>query len=280
MSRHIFALTLIFAVTFLGSFAASAAQANPKLYVFDCGYLATHDITAFGLSNDETDVRELFVPCYLIEHSKGRMLWDGGLPLAIAGRGMQQDPSGFSMEYKRSIVDQLADMSIGLADIDLMAFSHFHWDHVGAANAFKNSHLLIQQTEYDAAFLDAESNPVFNPALYNELHNSSKTLLNGDHDVFGDGSVTIISAPGHTPGHQTLLIRLENTGPIMLSGDLYHFEASRRLRRTPSFNTNAEQTLAAMDRVEEVIKETGATLWIEHNLALAKTLNMAPAFYD
>ncbi|MFT7652764.1 MAG: N-acyl homoserine lactone hydrolase [Limisphaerales bacterium] len=255
-------------------------QANPKLYVFDCGYFKFADVSAFSLSNDETSVREMFVPCYLIEHEGGRLLWDGGLPLALAGMPSSTDDQGTTTEYQRSVIDQLADLSLSPKDIDLMAFSHFHYDHVGAANAFKDSHLLIQQTEYDAAFMHADENPVFDPALYNELSGTSKTLLNGDHDVFGDGSVRIISAPGHTPGHQTLLLDLANTGKIMLSGDLYHFEQSRVLRRAPTFNTDAEETFRSMDKVEAILKAEGATLWIEHSLELAKTLKKSPEYYD
>ncbi len=139
---------------------------------------------------------------------------------------------------------------------------------------------MIQETEYHAAFYDAESNPVFRPPLYSELANSTKVLLQGDHDVFGDGSVMIISAPGHTPGHQVLKLELENFGPLVLSGDLYHFEVSRMLRRTPVFNTDAEETLRSMNRVEVLTQEAGATFWIEHSLELANSLNLSPYYYD
>ncbi|NKC01520.1 MAG: MBL fold metallo-hydrolase [Pseudomonadales bacterium] len=260
--------------------AAVTAQADTKLYIFDCGYFKFSDISMFSLDNSETDVREMFVPCYLIEHEKGRLLWDGGLPIEMAGKPKHEDQPGVEVEYKRSVVDQLADLELTPEDIDLASYSHFHYDHVGAANAFSSATLLIQQTEYDAAFLHPETNPVFTPSLYSELANSSKVFLNGDHDVFGDGSVTIISAPGHTPGHQTLLLNLKNTGKIMLSGDLYHFEASRALRRTPTFNTDQAETLRSIDKVEAMLKDTGATLWIEHNKALADTLRKSPEFYD
>ncbi len=268
------------APTFTAGLAAllfsTAAQAGPKLYVFDCGHLSFPDISAFGLSNDETDVRELFVPCYLIEHEAGRMIWDAGLPLGMVGP--RQD--GASNWYETSLIDQLAAMDLAPADIDYAAYSHFHYDHVGAANAFKDATLLIQESEHQAAFEHPETNPVFQPALYDQLADSQKILLQGDHDVFGDGSVVIVSAPGHTPGHQVLKLELDSMGTLILSGDLYHFEVSRRLRRTPTFNTDAEQTLRSMDKVEALVRETDATFWIEHNLELANSLNLAPAFYD
>ena len=269
------------ALLVLGVCASIAAQAaGPRLYVFDCGSLTVDDLSDFGLSNDETPVRELFVPCYLVEHEKGRLLWDGGLPIELAGQGERQPDPATRLRYDRSLVDQLGDMKLAVGDIDLVAFSHMHFDHVGAANLFTDATLLIQKAEYDAAFSLEEPNEAFDPRLYESLRDTKRVILEGDHDVFGDGSVKIIAAYGHTPGHQVLWLDLEKMGPLLLSGDLYHFRVSRKLRRTPTFNFDREQTLAAMDRVEALIEKTGATLWIEHDKALADTLRRAPAYHD
>ncbi len=259
---------------------SSASTADVKLYVFDCGRISFDDVSMFSLSNEETDVRQLFVPCYLIEHNAGRLLWDAGLPLDIVGQGKVEVRPGAAMWYDASLLDQMAAMGLAPSDVDFAAFSHMHYDHVGAANAFKGSTILIQESEYVAAFERADDNAFFNPALYADLNDAERVILNGDHDVFGDGSVKIISAPGHTPGHQTLLLELDNFGPLMLSGDLYHFEASRAMRRVPEFNTDAAETLKSMDKVEAIVAATRATFWIEHNQALADTLKMAPAYYD
>ena len=256
-----------------------SADDNVRLYVFDCGLIGAADISMFNLSNDETPVRELFVPCYLIEHPEGRLIWDAGLPLAMAGAGRIEQEGGVYMIYERSLIDQLADMGLEPADIDLVAFSHMHYDHAGAANAFTDSRLLIQDAEHQAAFVEA-SNQFFQPELYMDLKDNEMEILSGDHDVFGDGSVMIVSAPGHTPGHQVLLLRLTNTGPLLLSGDLYHFQMNRKLRRAPNFNTDIAETLRSFDKVEALIDSEGATLWIEHDKALAETLNMAPAYYN
>lgn len=262
----------------LWSTAADAATSGLRLYVFDCGLIGSDDISPFSLTADETPVRELFVPCYLIEHPSGRMVWDAGLPLAMAGQGRLSEGGAYH-EYATSFPDQLAAMGLTPSDIDLVAFSHMHYDHVGAANVFTSSTLLIQDAEYRAAFGEAV-NPYFEPALYSSLADNERQILSGDHDVFGDGSVVIVSAPGHTPGHQALLLRLANTGPLMLSGDLWHFRASRKLRRVPVFNTDAEETLRSMDKVETLLAAEHATLWIEHDKALAETLKLAPAYYD
>ncbi len=259
-----------------------AASAAPKLYVFDCGLLNFEDISAFGVSNDETDVRQMFVPCYLIEHEEGRLLWDSGLPIEFAGGDIVDRRPGTWVRYDVSIVDQLAALDLTPQDIDYLALSHFHFDHAGGANAFAGSTLLVQRAEYEAAFQPPQGNAVggYDPNLFSALENAQRVLLDGDHDVFADGSVRIISTPGHTPGHQVLLVDLAETGPVVLSGDLYHFEVSREWRRVPTFNVDAAQTLDSMDKVEMMLEETGATLWIEHNLELADRLRKAPEFYD
>ncbi|MEM8768272.1 MAG: N-acyl homoserine lactonase family protein, partial [Pseudomonadota bacterium] len=245
------ALALVLAATLI----SATANASLKLYVFDCGVIGADDVSPFNVSNEETPVRELFVPCYLVEHPKGRMLWDGGLPLAMAGQGRIVDEAepGIYHQYEVSLIDQLAAMELTPADIDLIAFSHMHYDHVGAANAFTASKFLIQNAEFQSAFISG-NNPFFQADLYMGIAENEREVLNGDHDVFGDGSVILVSAPGHTPGHQVLFLRLENLGNLVLSGDLYHFRKSRELRRAPTFNYNAEQTFAAMDKVEALIE--------------------------
>lgn len=260
--------------------SAGLAQAAPRLYVFDCGLLNFEDVSAFGIENHETDVRQMFVPCYLIEHEEGRLLWDTGLPIESAGAGPTERRTGSWYRYDVSIVDQLASLGLAPEDIDYLAVSHMHFDHAGGVEAFAGSTLLIQQAEYEAAFQRADEIRGYEPQLYGALADSERRLLNGDHDVFNDGTVRIVSTPGHTPGHQVLLVDLEDTGAVVLSGDLYHFEESRAWRRVPTFNVDAEQTLASMDKIERLLEETGATLWIEHNLELANGLRKAPEFYE
>ncbi len=255
-------------------------EGDLRLYVLDCGSLRMEDVSAFGLSNEETQVRELFVPCYLIDHPDGQLFWDAGLDPAAAGKGEIELQPGMSMSYERSVLEQLSEIGFPPEEIELIALSHMHFDHAGAANYFPVSRLLIQRAEYDAAFGTPGENSIFVYDFYKELENNPKTMLDGDYDVFGDGRVIIVSAPGHTPGHQVLFLDLAETGPLVLSGDLYHFRFSRTHKRTPSFNTNAEQTIESMQKVESFLEERGAALWIEHDKALADTLNLSPAFYE
>jgi glyoxylase-like metal-dependent hydrolase (beta-lactamase superfamily II) len=254
-------------------------ESSLKLYVFDCGMLRFGSIESFSVSNDETDIRDFIVPCYVVDHEKGRLLWDGGLPSRTADiDGWQGE--GMLSRLDRTLSEQLTDIGLDMSSFDYAAYSHMHFDHVGVANEVKGATLIIQKKEYEAAFADEVTVPGFDPGLYNNLKDAKRILIEGDHDVFGDGRVQIISAPGHTPGHQVLFIDLEKNGPIVLSGDLYHLAISRRERRVPKFNIDREMTLASMDRVEALVAETGATFWIEHELALFEQLNKAPAYYD
>ena len=258
---------------------SAAPNSELRLYVFDCGHIRFQDIEAFSISNDETDVRELIVPCYIIEHPKGRLLWDGGLPSATADlEGWQGEE--MQLRLDTTLAEQMAGIGLDMASFDFMAFSHMHFDHVGVANEVRGAILLIQKAEYDVAFADPLTLPGADPVLYAGLKDVPQIKLEGDHDVFGDGRVRLISTPGHTPGHQALFVDLANTGPVILSGDLYHFAISREQRRVPTFNSDAEATLLSMDRIDELLADTGAKLWIEHELEFFRQLNKAPAYHD
>lgn len=259
-------------------FISSHAFSGPKLYVLDCGLINLDSLTIFNLTSEESSVRQLFVPCYLIEHKDGRLFWDGGLPQSVADAEGSVAIEGGTMAYNRWIVDQLGDLGVSPADVTHVAYSHLHFDHAGAANAFVKSNVIMQRKEWDAAF--GGGSDFVDTTLFDGLKGANVSFIDGDHDVFGDGSVKLIFTPGHTPGHQALLITLENTGQVLLSGDLYHTRANRRLRRAPTFNHDAAQTLKSMEKVEELLAKNGATLWIEHDKALADTLKMAPQFYD
>jgi N-acyl homoserine lactone hydrolase len=280
LARLLTALAALAALPVPATASEGAPERGPRLYVFDCGTLRMQDVSAFGIGNDETEVRELFVPCYLVDHPRGRLLWDAGLPDRLAGRGPVPIGPGETAELRESLVDQLARLDLTPADIDLMALSHMHFDHVGAAPRFPEATLLIQRAEYEAAFQRADEFRVFFPEYYAGVEGNERVLLDGDHDVFSDETVRIVSTPGHTPGHQALLLRLEDFGPLVLSGDLWHFRTSRRLQRVPAFNTDPEATLRSMARVEALLAREGATLWIEHDKALADTLRKAPAHYE
>ena len=260
-----------------GTFSSSYAKPHLKLYVFDCGMIKFPTVEAFGIENDQTDVRELIVPCYIIEHEKGRLLWDGGLPSSVSEHtGYDED----GQRLDKTFAAQIQPLGLDMGSFDYVAFSHMHYDHVGIANEVKGATLLIQKPEYEAAFADEITIAFFQLELYEDLKNGKVELLNGNHDVFGDGSVQIVSAYGHTPGHQVLFVDLPEYGPLVLSGDLYHFRISRREKIVPTFNFDAEMTLKTMEKVEVFVKQKNATFWIEHDLAGFQELKKAPQYYE
>lgn len=281
MKRYV--LTLVGCLLVLcGGSIGIEAQSPLKLYVFDCGRLQFDSLELFGISNQETDVRELAVPCYVIEHEKGRLLWDGGLPSNVADSAGWQGEGTMQMRLDRTLAEQLSEMDLGMDDFDYVAFSHMHFDHAGVANELEKATFLIQRLEYESAFADSATAVSFgfNPWLWTHLRDSQIVVLEGRHDVFGDGRVRILPAPGHTPGHQVLFVDLARTGPVVLSGDLYHFRLSREDRRVPTVNFDREQTLESMERIEAFVDEVGAELWIEHELARFDTLRKAPSYYQ
>jgi glyoxylase-like metal-dependent hydrolase (beta-lactamase superfamily II) len=134
----------------------------------------------------------------------------------------------------------------------------------------------MQAPEYDVAFGPEPQKYGFQAANYAKLRDSKAVKLAGDHDVFGDGSVVIKSTPGHTIGHQVLLVRLPKTGPVILSGDLVHYMANWDGRRVPSLNFNAEQSARSMMMVDALMAQTGAQLWINHDPEQGNALPKAP----
>ena len=242
-----------------------------RLYVFDCGYIFLDDETLeiLSLAPEEVATRDMAVPCYLVEHPQGTLVWDTGLPLGP--------------DAEKTLESQLAELGYSFGDITYVAMSHMHGDHAGNANAFRDSIWLAREAERAYAFSGATEGVGWGtPEIYAELEHSETIVIEGDddHDVFGDGQVVIVSTPGHTPGHQVLLVDLAETGPIVLSGDLYHTAPSYELRRVPTFNLDAAQTRASFEKLDALLERTGAELWIEHDHAHHESLRKSPAYYQ
>jgi glyoxylase-like metal-dependent hydrolase (beta-lactamase superfamily II) len=251
-----------------------------ELYAMDCGHTQFSDIDMFADDGSFAgQSRELIAPCYLIRHPSGDLIWDTGLPEAIADMPGGFTPQGFPAHFEVPVklTAQLAQLNLTPADIEFVSFSHMHSDHTGNGNLFAASTWIVDADERIRMF-DAEhrADPSdFNN--YNTLENAETRLIEGDsdYDVFGDGSVTIIQAPGHTPGHTMLLVRLPNAGAVLLTGDMYHLAESRERRTVPRFNTDRAQTLASMDKVERIAAETGARVVRQH---VAEDFAALPAF--
>jgi N-acyl homoserine lactone hydrolase len=279
-----FTLIVLFCVgcTTINTKPTTQSDAGLKLYVFECGSINVRDVSLFSPGVYKNKSKKFTDTCYLIKHEKGMLLWDSGINDEIANM-----PEGYSARdgklmyrQKTPLLPQLAALNIKPHDIETIAFSHFHSDHVGNANAFAGAKLLIQDEEYIAAFGPDAKKYGFDPKFYGHINEGPVKLLMGDYDVFGDGSVVIKRAVGHTPGHQALFVRLPKTGPVLLTGDLYHFAKNRKYRRVPIFNFDKEQTLKSMADIEKFIKDNNAQVWIQHDFEQSKKIKKAPYYYE
>ena len=171
------------------------------------------------------------------------------------------------MRLDQPFSEQIGDLGLSMGDFDYVAFSHFHFDHVGVANELKGAKPILQQKQYETAFLSEPPPPGYSPELYDGLEGSEMLLLEGEHDLFGDGRVRLIPAPGHTPGHQVLYLELSGECSVVLSGDLYVLEVARRKQQVLAIDVDPEQSQESMGAIETLLEERGAALWIGHDLA-------------
>ena len=260
-----------------GVLSASAAQAQSgveKLYILNCGEGVAGDISRWSPGVNEGKSMDFSDNCYLIKHAQGWFLWDTGIADAVAAMpdGLAPaDPKAVTWHRPKTLASQLEQIGVKPSDIKGMAVSHTHPDHIGNVEMFPTTMLYVQKAEYD--WPGANNQPRFKKG-------HPVTLLEGDRDVFGDGSVTILSTPGHTPGHQSLLVKLPKTGEIVLSGDAVHFKSNWDNRGVPGNNFNKDETLASMQKIADTLTKDKAQLWINHDKAQRDTLKMAPEFYD
>jgi N-acyl homoserine lactone hydrolase len=256
--------------------ASSASAAELELWRLDCGKIEVRDLALFSDTyNYVGRQRALTDSCYLIRHDKEYMLWDTGLPKALVGAS--PDPkSAFQPSLSKDIGTQLAEIGVKPGEIQKVGISHNHFDHVGQAASFAGATLMIGAADF-AQFKEQPLPFAVDPGLIAPwLTGGSKVdLVTGDRDVFGDGAVTILSTPGHTPGETSLLVRLNRTGPVLLSGDVVHFEEQFANRGVPPFNFDRAQTLASMDRLTAIAKQLNAKLIVQHD---ASDVALLPAF--
>jgi len=269
------AVAAILVAVILGAVALARAEGGlERLYILDCGTNLAKDQSRWTPGVNEGKAIEFSDNCYLLRHAKGLLLWDTGITDAVAAMPDGLAVAGGAIVQKRAktLVSQLDALGVKPADITYVGVSHTHGDHVGNVGLFTSSTVLIQGAEYDWA-MSQPMKPVFAPTQRIEK-------LAGDHDVFADGSVVIFSTPGHTPGHQSLLVVLPKTGAIVLSGDAVHLQDNWDHRRVPSMNTSREQTLTSLDRIASVLVDRKAQLWINHDLAQSRGLRHAPGYYE
>lgn len=253
-----------------------------KLHIFDLGWLKARDPKV--LTDRGVTVTDMSVVAYLVVHPRGTLLWDSGtIPDELV------KPEGTTVAratVNKTLAGQLAQIGYKPSDVTYFALSHYHYDHSANANAYAGSTWLVQRPERAAMFPDTPpANPIIEPdvvAKFSALKTAKTKILDGDYDVFGDGSVVILSTPGHTPGHQSLFVRLAKFGPLVLSGDLYHYPSERTLKDFLPFGGRGDDAKEAVSKakVEALVNKEGATLWIQHDIIADRHLNKSPAFYD
>jgi len=259
--------------------STQVTKPNVKLYTFDGGSVQVNNLQLFSLDSAYHGQKaNLPSPYYVISHPKGNLMWDAGITEDLISSGpLTVEAVDVVFSREKYTNDQLKSIGMDLDDIDYIALSHYHSDHTGHANLLKNSTWLVQENEYD--LINSEDFKKRNMDRFNEVKELTKVRkLQGDFDVFGDSTVVIKFLPGHTIGHQVLFLDLAETGPVLLSGDLYHIKENREHRRMPVFNINVKQTLESMDAFESFVKEKNAKVIIQHELEDFKLMPKAPKY--
>jgi glyoxylase-like metal-dependent hydrolase (beta-lactamase superfamily II) len=248
----------------LGLIGAAPAP-EVKLWRLDCGSMDFKDIDPFSDSWAYSgQPKKLTVGCFLIRHGDRYMLWDAGLGAELVGRTVEVAP-GVTTELRETISSQLARIGVKPEQVSLLGVSHNHGDHIGQAAAFPAARLLIGKGDWDQ-ISKKPHHPALEPSRLKPWMegNAPKELIEGDKDVFGDGSVVMLATPGHSPDHHALLVRLKNSGAVLLTGDLYHFREQVTRRGVPRFNFDRAATLASFDRFDATARNLNATVIIQH----------------
>jgi N-acyl homoserine lactone hydrolase len=285
--RSFAALLVLAALAPTGHAQGNRAVQTPRLYVLDGGVLRS-ETARYRLTDADVEEVSLSVAAYLIVHPRGVLMWDAGAVgdaertggVGVEQRLLRRDGQERFVRLAAPLAAQLESAGYRPADVTHLALSHYHWDHTADANMFAGATWLVPRRERDAMFA-AEPPGGTRPETYSALRNGRTVLVDDDeHDVFGDGTVILKQAHGHTEGQMVLYVKLANTGGVLLSGDLYHYPAERTLGRLPTFEVSEAETAAARAEVEKFLERTGAELWIQHDLVAHRKLKKTPEYYD
>lgn len=248
-----------------GTMTEQTTSGVDRMYVINCGENHAKDVSRWTPGVNVGRSQVFSNHCYLIKHARGWMLWDTGNAdrLAAMPNGLTNPAGTITAFMKKPLAESLKDIGVAPGDIKHLATSHSHGDHVGNVGLFTAATLYVQRGEY--------------PLMPEQVRGNPGMILDGDYDVFGDGTVVIKSAPGHTPGHQALMVRLPKTGPVILSGDMVHLQYSWTYRVVPSFNFDVQQSMSTIDRMKAFAQQSGAQLWINHDAESNAKIPKAPA---
>ena len=263
-------------LTSIGAMSQTTTTPSVTLWRLDCGSFNTlpnvfSDTEAYPMQH-----RTFTDSCYLVRHGKELLLFDTGLSTGL--RGPLDPAKPLSMMAGTSITEQLARLGIKSSQITIIALSHNHSDHTGQAADFPQAKLLIGRQDIDA--LRNAPVPFFTePDQLLPWLSGKSTLdaVDGDRDVFGDGTVVFLALPGHTRGHHGLLVRLQDSQPLLITGDAVHFRSQLR-GEVPPTNASRADTLASIDRLQRLAANLHAVLVIPHDPDDVSKIAIFPAF--
>lgn len=272
------------ALSFGAAGTSQAAAPDVRMYRLDCGSMTLGDKSVMsdeGLYKGQS--YDIVMSCYLIKHGDDWLLWDAGLPRKYLAGPITE--GSFTTRLDRTIIDQISDLGLRADDIKYVAVSHSHFDHSGQVNDFPNARLIIQRDELTALADTGKAAEHYIEASLFSAHVSGKKLervkvIDGDVDIFGDGTLQTIQTPGHTPGSMALLLKLNNAGYYVLSGDQWHFTENHQRQQVPTWNYDHHQTKTSGKKLDDVIAAKHATLVIQHEPVDNQKLPKMPRFLD
>nr|WP_315252480.1 N-acyl homoserine lactonase family protein [uncultured Duganella sp.] len=272
------------AFSFAAAATSYAATPDVRMYRLDCGYMTLGDKSVMsdeGMYKGQS--YDIVMSCYLIKHGDDWLLWDAGLPEKYLAGPITE--GSFTTGFKRTIVEQIGELGLRADDIKYVAVSHSHFDHSGQVNSFPNATLIIQRGELEAmADTEKAAAHYIDGGLFSSHISGNKLervrVIDGDVDLFGDGTLQTIQTPGHTPGSMALLLKLTNAGYYVLSGDQWHFTENHQRQQVPTWNYNHQQTVASGNKLDQLIAGKHATLVIQHEPVDNQKLPKMPAYLD
>lgn len=272
------ALLATFTLLITSTLATAAPPPAIKLWRLDCGLIQEDDLNLFSDTYAYVGKsRQLTVSCYLIKHGETYMLWDTGVSTEAIGKPLQ-GPGATGETLSQSLPDQLKTLGVEPKQIGIVGISHYHYDHTGQAALFPQATLLMGKG--DVAALRVPGAERAKPVAHWVSGGGKLEEVTGDKDVFGDGSVTMLDLPGHTPGHHGLLVKLAKRGYVLLTGDVAHFQENYDTQGVPIFNVNRADSLASIDRFKVLAKNLRATVVIQHEHADIGKLPAFPAYAE
>jgi N-acyl homoserine lactone hydrolase len=252
-----------------------------RVYVLDAGLIESSDYAMWSPNAKPGTYREMSVRSYLVVHPAGVLLWDTGISDAIAAQPAGKHiADSVVFRVPTTLRSQLEAIDQNPADLDLLGLSHMHIDHVGNLDQFPDARVVMQQAEYNAAYGSDAEQLTYIPEAYAALDRSKIQTIVGEHDVFGDQTVVMTPLPGHTPGHQGLLVVLPESGPILLAGDIAYSAADYVESAVRAGNVDLEASRRSIEAAKALECGLGATVWLHHDLEAQRNVRTAPSFYS